>query len=457
MLGRFSHRFVLFSLLPVLGCGKPSPDPAATLPPAVQPVAKTEAPTAPPESPGDGLVADDGRTLWASPTAGEPIDLSLVPSESGLFVHARPSALLASDEGRRVWRALGPALGDALPEEPEAIGVLTVGVGPGESYESVATTVAIDPEPSDDLPLVPREFEQLVETTDGQRHLTMVFSPRFLLGDGGSLLRGAWAPLRELLLAQARDEWAAAALSLHIDDAGRLYWELRVVANASEPEVRTAAAVAKRAQGWSADLGAVVGGRDWSPYSREVVERSPRMLAVVGKYARRGVDGRQAVVNGYAPAESPHQLVLAAERLVAELASPVARPPVATAAPSLVDLPIAERLRAPVTIQFRRESLETAVGILSDTLATPIEIRGRDLQLEGITRNQMLALDVTELPAADVLVQVLRKANPDPLAEGPADPRQRLVYVVGAEGITITTRAAAERRGDVLPEFFQPE
>jgi hypothetical protein len=395
-------------------------------------------------------VTDDGRTLWASPTAGKPIDLSLVPSESGLFLYARPQALLATEEGRRVWQAL--MIDDAATKSAE---VVTVGVGAGEDYESVTHAVAVDPQLSDDLPLVPREFEQLLESTDSDRHLTLVCLPQFLVGDGGALLSGPWAPLRELVLAQARDEWAAVALSLHIDDSQRLYWELRVIPNAAEPEVRVAAGVAKQSQGWSNDLAAVVEDRDWSAYSRTVIERSPRMLSVVGKYARRGVDGRQAVVNGYAPSGAAHQLALAAERIVAELATPVAEEPTDAPAPLLAELPLADRLQTPVTIQFTRESLETAVAILAETIATPIEIRGRDLQLEGITRNQMLALDVTDMPAEAVLVEVLRRANPDKEATGPADPKQKLVYAVSNNGVTITTRAAAESRGDTLPTVFQ--
>ncbi len=462
---RFRHSLVLLTL-GALGCGDSAPNGAAsksTSPPApivqgsgVQAVSDNAAP----QEPSDGLVDDDGRTLWASPTSGEPIDLSLVPAESGLFLYARPQALLATAEGCRVWRAL--LLDDAALESAQ---VVTVGVATGEDYESVSQTVAVDPpassdsassdSASDDLPLVPREFEQLIDTTDSDRHVTLVCLPRFLVGDGGALLSGPWAPLRELVLAQGRDEWAAVALSLHIDDLQRLYWELRIVPNAAEPEVRVAAGVVKQSQGWDDDLAAVVRGRDWSAYSRRVVERSPRMLAVVGKYARRGVDGRQAVINGYVPSGTAHQLALAAERIVAELASPVVAEPMISAAPSLAELPIAERLQTPVTIQFTRESLETAVAILAETIATPIEIRGRDLQLEGITRNQMLALDVTDLPAEAALLEVLRRANPDKETSDAADPRQKLVYVVGDGGVTITTRAAAEGRGDTLPTVFQ--
>lgn len=443
------------------GCGSPAPEPVeGGTPPTVVAPATTPSTVPPAKSPpDDGLINDDGHTLWASPTDGPALDASPLPDGCGFAAWFRPKSLLAREEGRRVLRALAPGdapLGFSSDKPLEEIEHLLVAAAPGDSYGQVATAVAAEPTPTDTLPLLAREFEQLLETTDRTRHATLLFSPRFLLGDGGALLAGPLEPLRDLLLAQARDDWSAVAISLHLDDADRLYWELRVVAHAGEPETRTAVEVAEQATGWEDDLHGVVSAGDWSPYSRAVVERSPSMMRVVGKYARRGVEGRQAVVNGYAPPGAAHQLALAAERIVAELAAPIAPAGPYASDPELESETTAQRLRRPVTISFRRESLETAVAILSDTLHTPIAIEGRDLQLEGITRNQMLALDVSDKPAGDVLLDMLRQANPDPLAEGPADPRQKLVYVVSDQGVMVTTRAAAARRGDPLPAAFHP-
>jgi hypothetical protein len=41
------------------------------------------------------------------------------------------------------------------------------------------------------------------------------------------------------------------------------------------------------------------------------------------------------------------------------------------------------------------------------------------------------------------------------LATGPADPRQKLVYVVGPAAIFITTRAQVAERGETLPAAFR--
>jgi hypothetical protein len=51
-------------------------------------------------------------------------------------------------------------------------------------------------------------------------------------------------------------------------------------------------------------------------------------------------------------------------------------------------------------------------------------------------------------------VELLRRANPDKEATGPADPRQKLVYVIQEGRIVVTTRSAAVRDGLELPKVF---
>jgi hypothetical protein len=118
---------------------------------------------------------------------------------------------------------------------------------------------------------------------------------------------------------------------------------------------------------------------------------------------------------------------------------------------------IAERLQKKTSLRFGREELEAALQMLAQDVGVKIIIRGQDLQLDGITRNQLFGIDMTDRPAEEILVEILRRANPDKLAAGPVDPRQKLVYVVGPEAVLITTRSRAAERGERLPAVFQPE
>jgi hypothetical protein len=98
---------------------------------------------------------------------------------------------------------------------------------------------------------------------------------------------------------------------------------------------------------------------------------------------------------------------------------------------------------------------------LSLDIGVPVVIRGPDLQADGITKNQSFGIDVADKPAEEVLVEILRLANPDKTATGPNDVKQKLVYVIekredGGQQVLITTRAAAGSRGDSLPSAFRP-
>jgi len=58
------------------------------------------------------VVADDGKTLWASPTGGEAVSFRCVPPEGQVFLTLRPAAMLSSEEGKRVFAALGPGVAE---------------------------------------------------------------------------------------------------------------------------------------------------------------------------------------------------------------------------------------------------------------------------------------------------------------------------------------------------------
>ena len=54
------------------------------------------------------LVTGNDELLWGSPTQGMQIDLSYAAPDASMFLLTRPSALVSSDEGRRLLEALGP-------------------------------------------------------------------------------------------------------------------------------------------------------------------------------------------------------------------------------------------------------------------------------------------------------------------------------------------------------------
>lgn len=137
--------------------------------------------------------------------------------------------------------------------------------------------------------------------------------------------------------------------------------------------------------------------------------------------------------------------------------------PAAQAASPAPPRTVRELLQRPTSLRFARETLEAALEQLSPDVGVPIVIRGPDLQADGITGNQSFGIDIENKPAEEILVEILRLANPDKTATTPNDERQKLVYVIappgpdGSETIFITTRARAAERGDELPPVFRTQ
>ena len=70
------------------------------------------------------IADDDGRMLWASPTAGtNPISFKYVPLAPLLFVVARPADILQSPDGQNVLKSLGPRFEQTRSRFEAAAGV----------------------------------------------------------------------------------------------------------------------------------------------------------------------------------------------------------------------------------------------------------------------------------------------------------------------------------------------
>ncbi|MGI9455687.1 MAG: hypothetical protein ACR2NU_03950 [Aeoliella sp.] len=458
-------------------------------------VPPTEAPvdTAPQTLAGPQLVADDGQTMWASPTAGKPIDLSHLPTGCQMIVALRPAELQASAEGEKVLAALGPLGVQGANFIEKSAGLpskyierLLIGFRPGENFvpeavvvvtpkeghqpaarpevysptNSGVTYVVAPPKLLEEVkqlaghpPTLRREMESLRTATDDRRHVTIFVAPNYLFNDGRKMLSGAMAGLREPLLAILPDSTRAAALSLHWGDD--FFAEVRLIASIDHRPQDFANQFAEKIASWPAAAEQAMLGLSASTYSRPVVARLPAMLRALNRYVRVGRDDDHALVRAYLPAMAGHNLLMAGELMLAEQFAGPRSAPVA-GAPSESPTTLDERLQKATSLTFTRDTLETAVRLLGEDIGVEITLVGGDLQLEGITKNQSFALDENNKPAGEILVQILRLANPDKTATGPADPKQKLVYFVDQDGkaIKVSTRAATERRGEVLPSVF---
>lgn len=365
------------------------------------------------------------------------------PLPPAVDASARRQALGDAEEeevdGETLWR--GSAGTVWFPSDAEGRVLL---LGPDALVrDALAAHRAADPDAAVEATL-PTDLEELVGMLDGGRHLTLFGSPDYLLHDGRPVLAGPLAKLVEPLGRFFGDSVRAAALSVHFGPDA--YLELDAVAPAGSSAAGLAKRLAANVATISEGVEEYCSALDPHPYGRKLVMRLPRMLDVVADQIHSGAEGRGVIVNAWLPAHAPHNLALAAELALEQVpragGGAVAA---ATGAPPAGPKGAAEALAKPMSLVFVKDTLEKSIQMIAEEIGVDMEIVGRDLQLEGITKNQSFGLEERDKPAVEILRKILAKANPD----------GKLVYVIrkGTDGekIEITTRAAAEKRGDTLP------
>jgi hypothetical protein len=313
-------------------------------------------------------------------------------------------------------------------------------------------------------PPLRRDIERLIDHTDADRLLTVIVAPNSLFSEGSSIFNGELTRLRGPLFWFLGDELSGAALSAHWDE--NFFLELAATPTLDTSTEKAARIFTERVGKLPTMLEEYVAGLKPQPYDKEIVARFPKMVAKLAEFTRSGFDKEHSVLRCYLPAIAGHNLLMAAELTLAE--APNARLEIATngnaapstGGPSATASGVHERLAKVTSLRFTKDTLEAALEQLSQDIGVPIVIRGPDLQADGITKNQSFGIEISNKPAEEILVQILRLANPDKSATGPADPKQKLVYVIAkkpdkTEQIIVTTRAKAAERRDQLPPAFR--
>ncbi len=321
-------------------------------------------------------------------------------------------------------------------------------------------------------PPLRRDIERLLAHTDADRQVTVIVAPNFLFSEGQGMFSGEMARLRRPLFWFLDDGLSAAALSMNWNE--NFFVELAAMPTLDVSSEQAASQLAERVRQLPDLVEEYVLRLSPQPYGWRIVARFPAMVRKLATYTRSGVEQDCAVLRCYLPAVAGHNLIMGAELTLAEApgagTAEAARVPVADfgkLSPGEATSPgamqsVRELLARKTSLSFSRDSLEAALEQLSQDIGVEFVIVGPDLQADGITRNQQLGIHIENQPAADILVEILRKANPDKTATGPADVRQKLVYVVkpkspgGPEAVFVTTRARAAERGEELPAAFRP-
>ncbi len=370
------------------------------------------------------LIADDGTSLWASPTNGPPVSFRCVPPEAQMFLILRPAEMLREPEGERVLAALGPGLAaqraawehaagvklaeveqltislhnndakfprtafvvktvDAIPREqllsqwgnpaPAQEKGQTYYTGASWAYyipaEGERTFAMAEPRDIKDVaaaagapPRVFRDIERLRQATDSARHFTLLFYPQFLFNDDGEPLFAAErAKVRGPLEWLLGDNLQAAAVSGHLGES--FYFELRMLSSLDKRPLQLAEELKGRLNEIPPALEDYFVSLSPPPYWKKLAFRYPSMIRELHGEMRAGVEHEQAIVNSVLPAAAAHNLVLGGELLVAT--APGQPADVSTARPPAGPKTIAEALQLKTSYTFDNQSLEFAMRDLA--------------------------------------------------------------------------------------------
>ncbi|MBL9124158.1 MAG: hypothetical protein JNG90_11035 [Planctomycetaceae bacterium] len=477
-----------------------------------------ETDAAPPSTTGaNAPPAATSDLLWESPTDGGPVELAYLPPAVQGVVACRPAELLAAPEGKATlagWGELAQRpiailesqLGLPCSEvETLLVGLLDgefteAGLGPprlalvatirhgldvsalrakwgspesrehdGETYYEgselawylprarQAKCLVVAPrevmpeilELNGRPPSLRQELSRLLAESDRDRQLTVAVTPSFLATGGKQLLTGPWAPLTNELAWWLDDQVLAVLGSLHLERD--LFLEARFSTKADVRSALWERAFRTRLGASEKRLEEYLARGVSTPYGAEILARFPQMWQQLVRHARTAHHDREVIVRAYLPGVAAHNLALATRLALTEI---VPRTAVSTGGDSPGALSLAARLQRPISLVFPRQTLEQALELFGREAGIDLEIRGADLQLEGITKNQSFGLEARNLPALEVLEQILRLASP----EG------KLVHVIetaqpSGEKLFITTRAAAAKRrpAEKTPESSPPE
>lgn len=381
------------------------------------------------------LVADDGKTPWASPTEGMPVSFRLVAPEAQAILVLRPAALLASAEGARVLAALGPRFASGRTSFEEASGVKfeeierlivslheadggsprvnfvvkttepiaqakllekwgkpTAAKEKGKTYFTGANKayfVSNAPEDAGTFamgdargmkevaavggapPLLFREMERLRRMSDSERHFTAMFYPQFLASAEGEALFAG-----ELGRLRSPLAWLLGnswqATSISLHCDDSFYLEMRMLPPLDQLPGDLARDVRGRLNQIPREVESYTDAMVLMPYWSRLGRRFPLMIGQLHQQLRVAVEGNHVLANSVLPGAAAHNLVLGGELLVST--TPGAAPAAAVASKAVSGAKtIDDALALKTTYTFDQESLEFAMRDLAADVTTQLK------------------------------------------------------------------------------------
>ena len=310
-------------------------------------------------------------------------------------------------------------------------------------------------------------IKTLQRSSDGERHLSLMFLRPSLFNDRGQYWMGDnLSTFNRQLSELIPDEVQGGMLSFHADagDYFEVILDRRVDISAEELETRMQKGITDRLQSLITLTQQIPSNEYW----QALQNRFAGMLMSLTDGFRWSSQGRQLVGNVWLPPMAAHNLIAASELVAAFQRTAIDPDADQQAVPqSLAELLQAKRdldIANPPDLNVLMADLEQEIN--GDYSGLPFKWRivlvGADLEKDGITKNQRPGpLKLDQKSFADVLTSIVVSANPDKNISGASDPNCKLIWVVAPDpensdqqAILITTRAAAKIKSYELPDPF---
>ncbi len=472
-----------------------------------------------------GLDARQATSLpWESPTRGEAITFLRIPDGAQGMLWLRPASIQAEPNARSTLEALGPEVKDRLAallaslqlsveetaelliaftprdaETPEISLNLRVTDAARERAKSCVKNAQVNerglqgtlgnwsvwfPEEAsswliaaadatltqlveeDRPPILRRQLEVLRRVSDDQWLLYGFFTPNFLAADGDALWTGGLRKLRDPFLRFCGDSAQAVSVGCFVGPKV-FFLEARLVYTGSESVATKVLEIPDRLDALLGEAKRGLAGNARADFWQPLAGRFPVMLDAVRRWTRVGSDEAGLVINAALPPVAARNLFLATELALLDSTPSPTRPEAATVGTEEA-LEADALLERPISLVVRQQSLEAVIQEVAAAVRDKhgasqfeIELRGQDLQLDGITRNQQLrGIRLEDRPLREVLTEVVRRANPQAV-ESVQMTEQKLVWVIAPpekaatkSQVIITTRDSAQKNGWKLPAEF---
>lgn len=286
-------------------------------------------------------------------------------------------------------------------------------------------------------------IQQMLSVTDRTRLATFVVQPADLTIHEESLFPEDLRPLAETVVDWLGKDAEAVTWSLHAGE-GLIESEAIVRNNPVTTPAQLSKSITKKLDLLPKDLVEAVSKMTPADVGdRKLIGRFPAMMQAFAASTVEGIDQRQVVLQTRLPERAAPNLALAG--LLTWLES--TKTPVAPKTPSeqtIEPATIAEKLKRPVEVDFRRTPLEDAFAFIEQETGIEIVVEGEDLKLAAYTRNMPQTMNLGRVSGEQAIAAILKQYD-------------KMVIVIDEAGgkILVTTKDAAADKG-LTPATLAP-